>query len=385
MNPGSSDRMQRPSGRSFLLDLFKSAGCILIVLHHLAFYGPMAHVAAHGWPEGMQWLAQHARLAVQVFLVCGGFLTAQSLSALPDMSMRSLGSALGRRYLRLAIPLLAALSLTVMVTDIIRPDVEHGGLSAPPDWLQAWAHVFFLQQWLDVESLSAGVWYVAVDLQLYVLAGLILWCSGSLRQRIGGKVQVWQTVLTLGLVVASLVVWTRNDWLDHTALFFWGAYGMGWLAWFTRQLPRNLWVIWGWLLLGVLCGAVDERWRALTAWGTAFVVVLQTFTGPTFASEGQPGKTSAWKRGVVWLSQISYSVFVVHFGVCLLVNFGVYHLWPNSVAMNAMGMAVALALSLLAGHALHHGVERGRPTLTRWMGWSLTFMVGMGLSIHLAV
>jgi len=55
-----------------LIDAFKAAGCLLIVLHHLAFYGPMSDVVATAWPGTVNWLYDHGRLAVQFFLVCAG-------------------------------------------------------------------------------------------------------------------------------------------------------------------------------------------------------------------------------------------------------------------------------------------------------------------------
>lgn len=377
--------MQRPSGRSFLLDLFKATGCVLIVLHHLAFYGPMADVAAPVWPEGKDWLAQHARLVVQMFLVCSGFLTAQSLNAMPSLSWQALGLATRRRYFRLATPLLAALSLTVIVSEVIRPHFMHSSLSAPPDWAQAFAHVFFVQHLLDFEALSAGVWYVAVDLQLFVLALLVLRFSGLLQQRVGGSVLGWQVASTLILVVLSLIVWTHDDALDDSALYFWGAYGMGWMAWHTRQLPNVAWSRIWWLILGVLCFAVDTRFRALTAWTTAVLLVLAPTGCFLDAADRQVDRTSAWRRGISWLSQISYAVFVVHFGVCLGVNFAIHRLWPDSVPANALGMAVALGMSLLVGHAVHHVTERGAMTWTRWMVWMGCFMASVWLAIRLAV
>jgi peptidoglycan/LPS O-acetylase OafA/YrhL len=72
--------VQRPSGRSFLIDAVKATGCLLIVLHHLAFYGPMSDVVDNAWPELISWLYDHGRLAVQFFLVCAGFLTAGNMA-----------------------------------------------------------------------------------------------------------------------------------------------------------------------------------------------------------------------------------------------------------------------------------------------------------------
>jgi peptidoglycan/LPS O-acetylase OafA/YrhL len=57
------------------------------------------------------------------------------------------------------------------------------------------------------------------------------------------------------------------------------------------------------------------------------------------------------------LGQISYSVFLIHFPVCLLVNAAVNHFWPGQVAANTLGMLAAFGLSLLAGEALYRSIE----------------------------
>ena len=58
----------RDTHRLPLIDLLKVIGSQLIVLHHLAFYGPMADYAAPLMPALMGWLSDHARVVVQVFL-----------------------------------------------------------------------------------------------------------------------------------------------------------------------------------------------------------------------------------------------------------------------------------------------------------------------------
>ena len=366
--------------RTFLPDLFKAAGCLLIVLHHLAFYGPMADVVARAWPAGVSWLAQHGRLAVQLFLVCSGFLTARALLALGELSAREVGRATVRRYLRLAIPLLPALALTVLVSEAIRPVFIHESLSDVPDWSQVLAHLFFLQHLLDLEALSAGVWYVAVDLQLYLGALLAAWLAQGLQQWGWGQARRWQSLLVTALVVLSISLWTHRDALDDTALFFWGAYGLGWLAWHAREglSPARRLALW--LLLGLLCLVFDARGRALTAWSVACLLACAP------AAWCQP---PAWclPRGqalVRGLSRISYAVFVVHFGVCLLVNCAVQSVWPDAVAMNAFGMVAALGLSVWAGAVLHRWTEWGPANWQRWMTGAAAFTASAGLALWLA-
>ena len=75
----------------------------------MAFYGPMSDVVANAWPAVVRWLYDHGRFAVQLFLVCAGFLTANHLARLETLSLTDAFKLAGNRYLRLAIPLLAAL------------------------------------------------------------------------------------------------------------------------------------------------------------------------------------------------------------------------------------------------------------------------------------
>ena len=58
-----------------LIDILKALACALIVWHHLAFYGPMSDVAWPLFPGLFAWLYNDARMAVQVFLVLGGYLS----------------------------------------------------------------------------------------------------------------------------------------------------------------------------------------------------------------------------------------------------------------------------------------------------------------------
>lgn len=363
-----------------MIDLLKAVGCVLIVLHHLAFYGPMSDVVDEQWPVLIDWLAQHARLAVQMFLVCSGFLTAQAMRSMPPLDPRTLVRLGARRYLRLATPLLAALGLTVLLSEVIRPSFPHDSLSALPDWWQVLAHMLFLQHLLGMEALSAGVWYVAVDLQLYLSALLVVWLAQCLPSQGHNSALRWQALCIVLLMLISIVYWTHHDALENTALFFWGAYGMGWLAWHARIHLGLLRRCLLWLALGLLCWFFDARGRALTAW----LVSTMLASAPVALLSVQE-LTRPWQRAVQWLSRISYSVFVIHFGVSLLVNYTVQRMWPTSVTMNTLGMGMALLLSLLAGDGLHRLTEQEPSTWLRWMRWAVAFMASAGLAMWLAV
>jgi peptidoglycan/LPS O-acetylase OafA/YrhL len=90
-----------PSRLPFI-DALKALACQLIVLHHLAFTGRCL-ITPTCWPDLISWLSQDARIAVQVFLVIGGFLAAQSRPGWRLLS-RSRCAALQKRYLKLVRP-----------------------------------------------------------------------------------------------------------------------------------------------------------------------------------------------------------------------------------------------------------------------------------------
>jgi peptidoglycan/LPS O-acetylase OafA/YrhL len=82
-----------------------------------------------------------------------------------------------------------------------------------------------------------------------------------------------------------------------------------------------------------------------------------------------------------WLSRVSYSVFVVHFAVSLLVNAVVTHVWPTGVWINAAGMLVSLFLSLVAGAWLYEKVEKPAATGRRWWVWAEVYIASSLLAM----
>ncbi len=356
----------------------------------------MSDVVAAAWPGVVNWLYDHGRLAVQFFLVCAGFLTAGSLARYATLDLSEALKLTWQRYLRLVIPLLAALSFTVLVSEWVRPGFEHASLSAPPDWGQALAHVALLQHALDMEALSAGIWYVAIDLQLYAMALACLvvlkaWPraqtahagvpSANTQQ---GDTRRWG--LWLVLVCASLWWWNLDADLDDLGVYFWGSYGLGLLAWEARRhagwgradAPARFWVMGVMLVLvGGVAWWLEPRVRIAVAWGVAALLVA--VPEPWFG--GEAIGPSRWKAAVQWLSGVSYSVFLIHFGVSLAVNAAVTAYWPDALWANALGMLLALLLSLLLGSWLHGLVERQPPTVWRWWFWVGAFKASVALAL----
>ena len=335
-----------------LINLLKAGAAQLIVLHHLAFYGPMADAARPLMPPIIDWLDQYGRIAVQAFLVISGFLVAKSLS---PAGMPGIGNPLGtiwRRYIKLAPPFIVAMFLAIGASALARTWMVHDSISPPPNMSQLAAHVLLLHGVLGYESLSAGAWYVAIDFQLYALITCLLWVGGRIA---GNRPMPWlmPLLVTLGVSI-SLLYFNRDAEFDVWAPYFFGSYGLGILAWWASD-PRRPFVATFSLLLMMVVPAVlalelDFRSRIAVASVVACFLFLYGRTRlSTYASSG-------WSL-INYLGKISYSIFLVHFPVCLVVNAAFTRFVPDDAYLQGAGVVWAWAASVASGAVFHHWVE----------------------------
>jgi peptidoglycan/LPS O-acetylase OafA/YrhL len=82
-----------------------------------------------------------------------------------------------------------------------------------------------------------------------------------------------------------------------------------------------------------------------------------------------------------WLAGVSYSVFLIHFGVSLAVNAAVTAHWPDALWANALGVLASVLLSLISGGLLYRWVERHPPTVWRWWFWVGAFKASVALAL----
>lgn len=335
--------------RLSLVDALKAAASQLIVLHHLAFYGPMSDAAHSLAPDILGWLADHARIAVQVFLVVGGFLAARSLAPRGRPTIERPLMLVWGRYSRLVMPYMAAIGFAVLGAAIARTWVHLETAPAPASAKQLLSHLLLLQNLLGHEALTAGAWYVAIDFQLYALMVGLLWTA----QRMGsgpGKCRMLTLAFVSALTVASLFHFNRNAAWDDWAFYFFGAYGMGALAFWASQRKRAALWLGAMAAIGVAALLVDFRSRIAAALLTALLL--------GFA--GHPGMAQRWlqARPLAFLGRISYSVFLVHYPVCLVVNAAFARYAGDDPIFNALGLMFAWGASILAGALFHRNVEQ---------------------------
>ncbi len=298
-----------PNNRQTPIDALKLVAAQLIVLHHFVTYGPLAESLSEAAPDLTDWFFEYARMAVQVFLVLGGFLAVRSLAPSGSFRQNAPWRVIAQRFQRLILPLLAAMLLAVVSAAFARHWLSDDFIPAAPTLTQALAHAGLVQGVLGFDSLSAGVWYVSIDFQLFAVMSLLLW--GSRRMR-------WARSLMLGLTLSSLFYFNLDEAWDGWALYFFGAYGMGAAA-FWAGSARHPGVLLSLLTgVGMLALAFEFRERIGVALTVALLLGLLQWRQRAGAFRLHLPATLS--QAVSTLGKTSYALFLVHFSVLMIGN-----------------------------------------------------------------
>jgi peptidoglycan/LPS O-acetylase OafA/YrhL len=359
----SPQRNQSNIDRSLLIDGLKALAAQTIVVHHLVSYGPMAEAAGVAAPGLVAWFGYYGRWAVQVFLVLAGFLTAQALCA-RETGLSHPWSLIAKRYVRLVWPFGVAVTLAVIAAEIARFWTDDSMLPETAGLMQYLSHWLLIHGVLGHESLSTGVWYVAIDFQLFLLTVLLLWSSQALRWA------GWAPLLIGALTMASLV-WIRtwSDW-DNWAPYFYNAYGVGLLmGWLTRREHQALpWVRAALLgVLGVLVWqfAATLNGRLAVILAVSILLWVASFPVVRVMPNMFGGLKPLLGATINYLGATSFALFLVHFPVSMLVNAAQDRFDWTAPQDGVMAMVFAWFGSMLLADVFYRFVERSGMVLSR--------------------
>lgn len=336
--------------RNACIDVLKALASQVIVVHHLLLYTPMSDVLQAQWPTLLGLLADEGRYVVQVFLVIGGYLAAQSLMRLltPNTSTPLL-NLVWKRFLRLAKPFWAAMACAVFfiwLAGRIAFDTETNTL---PSLAQVLAHASLTHDIVGVPAISAGVWYVAIDLQLFLIALFLVQCARWAESRLGisaTPLTVWGVVV---LTVLALFWWNRNPAIDEWGWYFMGSYGLGFMAHWADKTGHRRWATVAIALCLWVSLIIEWRERFLLTGFVALLLLNHVHVSGFFKRLAT--------RPVQWLSDVSYSVFLIHYGVAVLASAVVIELNLQGLTSHVLAFALTWAAGIAAGWLLHRGVE----------------------------
>ena len=267
------------SSRLPFVDALRAFASNVIVWHHLAYYGPLSDIAYELAPVSIDFLYLYGRMIVAVFLVVGGFVTAQNINPLGEFGGREASRFVLRRYLRLGLPYLAVLVLVIAASAFGRRWMEDDSLSAFPTLPQLIAHLFFLHDVLGYESLSAGIWYLGIDFQLSLLLLFLAWASRWVttllglgpRSRVTGNGVMH--VLCWLLALASLFVFGIDRRWEAWGHYFFGTFFLGVLIQWVRAGNAKAWSLWVYVGAVILSASLHGRERLLVAHGAGLLTL----------------------------------------------------------------------------------------------------------------
>jgi peptidoglycan/LPS O-acetylase OafA/YrhL len=328
------------------VDFLRAIASQIIVFHHLAFYGPLSDQAWKAMSGLIDGLYVYGRVAVQIFFVTAGYMAARSLARRPPLNLRDMGEKLWGRYRRIGFPYLAALVVALLANEVARLWMNHESISARPSVASVVAHVFFLQDILGYQALSAGIWYLAIDMQLF---GILLILTWTIRTKLSDRGHVLMGGIVMGLGLLSAFWWNRLPSLEHYAPYFFASYSLGVAIAWVEQKAVSRTIFFGYTALILLAMIVDYRLRLLMALGIVAILMLALTQRWIYQWPGS--------KLIATMGRISYSLFLIHFPVSLVVN-GIWSsLLPGNPGLAFLGMMVSYVLSLAAAYWFHHTVE----------------------------
>lgn len=343
----------------FLIDLLKVFAALVIILHHLSSYGQIAEDARAFLPGVMNFLFEYGRFAVQIFLVMAGYLATQSLTRFANakFSSQNLLRVIINRYLRLFAPYVAALIFTMVCAWIARFWVNDEFVGEQETMGQFLAHLFFLQGILGLDSISAGVWYVAIDWQLYSVLAVLLISFSSYQALI------WFISI---IATSSLLYFNRSNQYEAYFIYFIGSYSLGVLAYLAKNFSDKK--IQGLaklalIVIGVIIAAstLQQVWlRNFLAWFLAIALFVLGNTAYPSAGSVAHGLKASVLRAIAWASPRSYCAFLIHFAFILLANtiYIASEMHVHESGPIAIGLMLGVVVcSLIAASYMYRWVE----------------------------
>lgn len=354
----------RPNQDSYyLVDGLKVFAAQIIILHHCLSYGELASAAKELLPSFSAFVFDYGRYAVQLFLVMAGYLAAQSFESMIVAQNQSSKNGVAtvvqlalRRYLRLVGPYSVAILITIACAALARQWSVAEYIGPPETLKQILAHLLLMQGLLGYESISAGVWYVAIDWQLYTVLAIVCVAFPQRKIRIG--------IITV-LCLASLLYFNRHADFENTFIYFIGSYGLGVLAYWAsglstvkslahQAMAKKILIA---IAVIVIISAMHSVWlRNYLALGVAFLLL---YAGKRLYPHSQTWLASAMQ----WAGARAYCAFLIHFAFILLANTALITLGIQNTAVAVAVIGIVSVLSWLAANYLYRWIEL---PVSRW-------------------
>lgn len=359
-------RGQEAAERLHWIDGLRAVAILLVVAHH-TFTRP-ALVALHSLGLGAYepLVLRTTAAGVELFFVISGAVLLRPY--LRERRPFRVGRYALRRVQRIWPPYFVALvfSAGVLALAAAFPNWYSTANLPPVDWRGFLQHVPIVM--FDHEArYSIAWWSLAVEILFYAALPLLL-----LLGRAVPLTAPRLLLLLAGSVVLSEALVRHLDFavpIDAdpltTFFVFLPCFVLGILLALRDWTPAWGWACLGLGITGILTAALVTPLSYNAAYGFAWAGIA------VLASNG--GRLRNWlsRPGMVWLGERSYSLFLIHLSVLHLVYWACAQIEPGRTLLyfgltRSLGLALAVAATLLLFHAVEKRFARGLVTADRW-------------------
>ncbi|MCL2424142.1 MAG: acyltransferase, partial [Micrococcales bacterium] len=374
-------------------------------------------VVFHLWPT----VLSGGYVGVDVFLVISGFLITTHLLRKPVRGLRDLATFWARRIRRLIPAATLVLAVTVVAGAIWLPSTVRGALgrdgAAAALYVQNWSLASSETDYLSADQMPSAMqhyWSLSIEEQFYVFWPILLgvvWVLAALVARRTGKDRGTLAVaVTVGATVAASLAWSAHlTSTDPARAYFvsttriWELALGGLLAAVlavaaTSKRPARPWRHGRWVRAGVawvglvLIAVAAYQYDGTTPFpGVAALVptvgALMVIAAAADQVRGGPGRVLAL-RPVQWLGDISYSIYLWHWPLIIIVPFVINRSLGFVDALGVLGLT--LVLSALTKRFVEDRL-RWHPLLTRRLvatfvlgGLCMAVVAGLGSGLAVA-
>ncbi|HEX8241245.1 MAG TPA: acyltransferase [Allosphingosinicella sp.] len=325
-----------------------------------AWFVVLYHIRVGAWPylpAGAYYALSKGYLAVDLFFMLSGFVLWLNYSdRLRRDGPAAVPKYLARRVARVWPLHLFILALTMIYASVLAATGKINPVHYP--WAELPLHILLIHNWGFTESLTWNdpSWSISGEAAAYLLFPLIV--LGIDWKKLSPALAI-AALLFLAALLAAIMGWHGALILDRDIPRFGllraaTEFSMGtilcalWQRWCSRPAPAIALagsLVAGALLLGFATDAPETLVVPLFLAGLLLTLAL---------TAGRPGNPLA-ARPIVYLGEISYSTYLVHFLLYILFKIAFVD-DPANVPPPLIGLF--LLLTLLASAALYHGVER---------------------------
>ena len=307
------------------------------IIHYLRGVASLAVAWFHltnQWKDGVRVSGSYGWLGVEAFFVISGFVIPYSISVnYETYSANAFANFMSRRVLRIEVPYLASMIMTMMLGYLSAMAPNFKGAVPHFTFAQVTSNIFYVATLTREAWIEPVYWTLAFEFAFYLIIGLLF---GVLFRE--------KRTLAYFLAVGFLVISAALGWINILVLLF----VMG-SAVFRRT--ANLDHKFVTVLIVVVCtvtiDVVGNLPIALTGLLTAAIIVF----GQGIHVNGIPGKVLSY------LGTVSYSLYLTHVPIGgRVINLAARFVHGQLEHLCASGLALAIALAF--AHLFYLSVER---------------------------